>query len=841
MISIGQKYCSEITNLEKPVVSYIKKTYKEKTSQAIEYALEKHKARLDLVNDLKSIYKMKPESLEEVIRKAEEYYSYLKSLQSRFRISTTKRSWGSSLNPFASQIIHFSFSWSDAFVPSVRFVSHNVEHEKATILFVLASLHSVVACGVDRKEENGIKRALHEFQCAAGILEELEITKIGKISTIRSSDLNPKLVAMLKELMLAQAQECVFEACLNKKVKATLLSEIAMGVAEKFEKALEYANMHFPSQWLIKASSTYPWTLHLRHQTLCWKACSVYHQSRDFLDKSEWGSELAALGKAEHLLKTAKSLEKDLKSRGPFAARHKHPAIDSILRASEFLESKISKRRAKAIKENEAIYHERVVPLDKLPTVEAKMIAKCGAFVETPIDAKSPYAVLVPAKIQEEAERFKHEVKEKIKSKKEECDKQDDAIREKLQALHLPGALEARETDSGIPDSLWDRIHKIQAKGGVQHIDGMLKQVLSSQDKAWEIYNATKAALDEEIKKDEELRGRFKGRWTRAPSKELTVEFNSQLSTCEGYLKKAAGADEKLSRKRKQEATNMSAILGSRETLESKVPKVAVGSTKQKSTPQEDALKADLDKLTKIIEARPKILELAAKKAEELDPETAILKDSQDKVDIKETKVKLMSAFDPYFSKLTKVEDLQNELLNFAYLYVYVDIHRSAYFNTLNGGVTAHETLTSNLMQGIKFYSDVMSTYLNPLYSQVKDFVVARDHEKKMYMDEITRALATGNSTPKIVPATSGVYAGVVHASASAPPPGDMVLQGEIIMDSSAVQPVNKDTGVAPMEVVAVSAQPTQPQGKPGEWACKMCTYLNQKNDLTCSMCGTKR
>eukprot|EP00466_Bigelowiella_natans_P004635 jgi/Bigna1/134851/aug1.27_g9559 len=444
--------------------------------------MEKHRQRAQFVGGLKELDK-KVTHIDALLKEGTSYYQYLRGLTTRFRVSTSQAGWGYSLNPFAQKSIYLQFSWSDAYQEGVKFQSFDPQHEKASLLYILAHLQSVkarrahAAASKAREDEakstEEIKTALHAFQSAAGILEfAAEI--VGKINTPKSPDINVKLLSMQAETMVAQAQECVFEACLAKKVKAESLAALAKGCAEKYTKAKEFSDCYHSTQWL--ARTKYPWKLHLRHKILCWEATALYHQASRLvmrmmmmmmmmmmmsaaLNKAEkHGPEIAALMAAKANVQAARALEKEMR-RGSWGTR-----------------------------ENEAIYHERVPSLKKMEKIEANLLAKPSAFAEPPLNTESPLALLVPAAIQEVALRFRQELKEDYKMRRRDAETKAEEIRTALQLLNLPAALDAREGTQGIPDQLWARIQEIQAKGGSGHVDTLLKQVLTAQDKAWEIY-----------------------------------------------------------------------------------------------------------------------------------------------------------------------------------------------------------------------------------------------------------------------------------------------------------------------------------------------------------------
>ncbi|KAK2919710.1 rhophilin-2 isoform X1 [Channa argus] len=98
------------------------------------------------------------------------------------------------------------FTWYDSFT-GVPVCQQNLSLEKASILFNMAALHSQIGTRSDRQTITGLEEAISSFQKAAGILNHLKET----FTHTPSYDMSPAMLSMLIRLMLAQAQECLFE------------------------------------------------------------------------------------------------------------------------------------------------------------------------------------------------------------------------------------------------------------------------------------------------------------------------------------------------------------------------------------------------------------------------------------------------------------------------------------------------------------------------------------------------------------------------------------------------------------------------------------------------------
>lgn len=90
--------------------------------------------------------------------------------------------------------------------------------EKAAVLFNLGAVHSQMGLGFDHSSVEGRKQGSHSFIAAAGAFAFLRDNVAMKASLGSSTtvDVSVECAGMLERLMLAQAQECVFENSIAK-------------------------------------------------------------------------------------------------------------------------------------------------------------------------------------------------------------------------------------------------------------------------------------------------------------------------------------------------------------------------------------------------------------------------------------------------------------------------------------------------------------------------------------------------------------------------------------------------------------------------------------------------
>uniref|UniRef100_A0A8B9QAD2 Rhophilin Rho GTPase binding protein 2 n=1 Tax=Apteryx owenii TaxID=8824 RepID=A0A8B9QAD2_APTOW len=98
------------------------------------------------------------------------------------------------------------FTWYDSFT-GVPVCQQNLLLEKASILFNIGALYTQIGTRCNRQTKTGLENAVDAFQRAAGVLSYLKET----FTHTPSYDMSPAMLNVLVKMMLAQAQECVFE------------------------------------------------------------------------------------------------------------------------------------------------------------------------------------------------------------------------------------------------------------------------------------------------------------------------------------------------------------------------------------------------------------------------------------------------------------------------------------------------------------------------------------------------------------------------------------------------------------------------------------------------------
>lgn len=128
--------------------------------------------------------------------------------------------------------IGLSFIWHDAFKPSQNTPKKCLDMDSACVIFNIGAVHSQIGAAVDRGTDAGRKKACKDFQKAAGAFGWVKKkAESGEFACFDVTvDLNTDCASMLENLMLAQAQECVFDTAVASEKSPAACSKVAMQV-----------------------------------------------------------------------------------------------------------------------------------------------------------------------------------------------------------------------------------------------------------------------------------------------------------------------------------------------------------------------------------------------------------------------------------------------------------------------------------------------------------------------------------------------------------------------------------------------------------------------------------
>ncbi|KAK3837389.1 MAG: BRO1-like domain-containing protein [Linnemannia gamsii] len=660
----------------------------------------------------------------------------------------------------------------------------NMYYERACVCFNIGAMYSQLGNNENRNSAEGLKRAYSYFQNAAGSFQHLRDTIIPELRIAPTVDISTVALTVFVQLMLAQAQECFWQKGALDQIKDGLISKLAGKVADYYEAASEGAT-HSSMSSLFTIS----WTCHMQAKALHFNAVSQYRKSSECISQNKYGEEIARLQIAERLVNQGLG-QRDLR--------------DTVVNDLKSLQKAIHKNLSRAEKDNDIIYLEPIPAEASLVAIGRADMSKPTVIPEisNPVPLMNEHNMLlgvplfsrlVPFAVHQAAsvytERKERIVKEDIGGKFDELT---GVCYSQMQALNLPGALQAMEQPVGLPPSLLSHIDEIHAEGGVRGLHDMMETVrtLSRQNSA--ILDEIFEALQQEADEDEAMRQRFQGRWNRPTSASLTVAFVEQGRKHRETLETARKSDLIVQNKLEALMTtwgrSLELLSSGRTEVERAVPNTttAPGSSDPEIV---DDLKMLLEEVDQMIKARRIKLDEIKRIADEDDIGPALVSITN-KLTANSSAVKIEPAhFEALFQEQLKKydgykrlvkeetatqEDLMEAIQETNKAFVAsrrsnAMVHqREKALQNLDAAFQKYKGILANFKEGTQFHRD-FEKILVRLRDNCRDYFFARKMEAKDYLSEVTVGMSTMdlNRTQPQSPVQTSPY-----EVASAPPSG---------------------------------------------------------------------
>lgn len=380
-------------------------------------------------------------------------------------------------------------------------------------------------------------------------------------------DMSPYALQTLINLMLAQAQECVWQKAAMDQLRDGTIARLALKIADFYDAACELASNSSISNVCPRA-----WLTHMQIKALHFNAAAQFRKSCECISQDKYGEEVARLQLATEFVRRALDL--------------RYKAAPTVMNDLRSLQQIISTNLARAEKDNDVIYLESIPLPSALPAILKTQMVKAQAptEIDDPVslmhDKDLPHPViglplfqkLVPFAVHQAAsvyvDRKERLIKEDIVHKLEELNS---LYHSSIESLHLPALLATTET-SGLPESIIQQAAEVRSGGGSQSLYDMWEQVQKASSKNADILEDAFNALDEEHEADEALRSRYTTEWQRPESHVLTQQLAAQGQKHRQTLTSAQKADLIVRNKLDTWANIIDVLCLTREELENSIP-----------------------------------------------------------------------------------------------------------------------------------------------------------------------------------------------------------------------------------------------------------------------------
>ncbi|KAJ1930261.1 bck1-like resistance to osmotic shock [Tieghemiomyces parasiticus] len=469
------------------------------------------------------------------------YFSQLELLDLRFQLE--------------KRPLELNFTWSDVFGRSIV-TQPSLAFEKASIIFNMGAILSNLGTFQDRSEPDGLRRASHYFMFAASMMVFISENFIHAPSV----DLNANTLKVLKELMLAQAQECFLEKSLQEQKKDTLIAKIASQTAWMYANVVEsmgecLKNGIFEDQWLTVCQ--------IKHRY--YQTASQYHKGLAAESDGRYGEAVARLTLAEtHAAEAGKLATAFVHSFDPNA---QYPLLpDSATCLSDLavtIRALVQEKLGMLTRDNDMIYHEAVPKTSILPPIDKVCMVKTYPLNEmytTPgelqrVVGPDIFSAVVPMQVHESSSVYDEEKAKVVRQAMDRADGADTEHDAAFTFMQLPGSLDKfRSGEAQLEPALmsladppvavreWAQqvASEEEAGGALQELIGTVENY---RTQLRQTLDTAAIALDEEQRECEKNRVEFGDAWTQPPSGALSAPLRKDLRARREALDQAYAAD----------------------------------------------------------------------------------------------------------------------------------------------------------------------------------------------------------------------------------------------------------------------------------------------------------
>ncbi|MCO5573493.1 hypothetical protein L7F22_027264 [Adiantum nelumboides] len=672
---------------------------------------------------------------------------------------------------------------------SSSIIAHpSLHYERAALLFSLASLYSTLGAQESRSEGESIRRAISFFQSSAGVLQYIidELVPLlrplftGRNARFSDPDLQPAMLACLRDAMLAQAQECFWQKAVVDRLKDVAIAKLASRVSELYSQALEYAETGGsiePLEVGAPQGCELPreWINHMTIKKWHFAAAAQFRKSSDDLSANRYGDELGRLKLAESHVKQAMGASRTGVS----------TALQNDLKS---LQGAIQANLTRAMKDNDLIYLEAVTPASKLTAIPAVVMveAKIPIEISQPIqflrDSPSPafgkplFQELVPygvhLAISVFDERKDSLVREEIELKRQELDS---LATSTLQSLDLPGSLQALEQPIGLPPAVMRKSDEIRSEGGMDRLNALSEDVRRVAEMAAGVWNEI-VHLIRQAPAPNTINHPATVHMSERHNQQASA-FDAQTEEYRQTLQQARSSDQIVQQKLQEWKEIIETLAKGQDALNKFVPgqKRATSMTGEQNATVR-ALRVEMEALDDLMDSRASVCEEAKSKAKRQDIRNDIMREAGIIASGQNAPLVIESAhfeplferslaiYDPMRSELIASEKSQQDILdriaerNEAFVQARkVDANmqkRQEALQTLDLGYAKYREISANLVEGLKFYN-AMVKMLHELRENVAGWVHQRQDEmadlsSKMEQASLAATAVTNqsNATP---------------------------------------------------------------------------------------------
>ncbi|KAF2673411.1 BRO1-domain-containing protein [Microthyrium microscopicum] len=630
--------------------------------------------------------------------------------------------------------------------------STNLHFELINVLFNLAAMYSQLALG-SRSTPDALKTACSHYCQAAGILHHLSSSAIPDMRAPPPEDMDVVTLECLEQLMLAQAQECVWQKAVKDGMKDMSIARIAAKVSDYYAAAAEFG----AKSDVVESE----WIHHMKAKHYHFAAATQYRAACDCLDKRRYGEEVARL--------------KDGLSCVTEALKESRYINQTVLADLQALKERTQEDLKRAEKDNDMIYLMPVPTKGELKTIEpiSMASAKVPPEVADPVSmlgengqlGRPLFTKLVPYAVHQAALNYGERKDGVVNQTIEELEGLTNKLHDLLKSLNLPGALQAIEKPLGLPAGLIQHAEEIRQQDGPSRLQRSIQETerVKSNDRG--IFQEGRDMLRMEASEDERLRRKHgTDRWSIPPPQQAAPKLYAQVQEIDGYLGHSHESDEVVLKKLAESESLILLLAGRDRDLEQFVPSSRRAAMTPALESAANKLRACLNDVTRIEARRKRKLEALFTKVKQDDIEPELVREAarlerefpMQKVDISQ----FQKLFEKRLEIYTSDKDMGPEETDQARLSQKLQDANNAFVQARKGDTSTKERekalqslenayfkykeIISNLEAGRKFYND-LAKVVSKFRDDCRTFVLQRRADATQQEAELVSGMSAMN------------------------------------------------------------------------------------------------
>ncbi|XP_075147952.1 programmed cell death 6-interacting protein-like protein AliX [Haematobia irritans] len=623
--------------------------------------------------------------------------------------------------------LQIPFKWKDAFDKGTIFggrisLTHtSLAYEKVCVLFNIAALQSNVAAMQPTDSDEGLKLSIKLFQLSAGIFQHLKAAVPAAVPSEPTPDLNQDTLAVLQALMISQAQEVFVMKAIKDNMKENIIAKLCCQCEEFYSDVLRAMQKESVRNVWEKE-----WIPNVAGKQAGFHALTQLYQSLVCRAAKKIGEEIARLRNAVDLFKSAQT-------------RSNNPTY-----LEEYF-NKAKRNLAESVKDNDLIYNEMIPDVTALQSPGKAQLAKPLAM-SSPMakDFDDVFKGLVPVELHRALQASDMRKNEIVNAEIMKLREATQTLNGVLASLNLPAAVESTDGGSGVPPSLIEKSNEVRQKGGIEAINGHLKELPELLNRNREILDETERMLDEERDSDNLLRSQFKEKWTRLSSEKLGEVFRTNSKKYREVINNAVAADRIVREKFEKNQKGIELLSLPIDQLQQAMP--ASGGSVDPNCASVQKLK-ELMESVETIKAERDVIESELKSAT-FDMKNEFLEALRKDGAIDEPALSLKrigETLQPLQQQIKDSVERQKALVSD------IQIAHSEFVSETGSSSTSRDTLCQelataydsfiellgNLKEGTKFYND-LTELLVVFQNKISDFCFARKTEKEELLKDLT-------------------------------------------------------------------------------------------------------